>query len=351
VKEIGKFITNIRTLGSDLTTTFENNMESQLQLQEIRKAQRELNDAFSFRRSINVDPTEAFATNAASPRVSTDGSGAPLVMEEEGATMATTTTAVAAATTASDTANPPRRKKVLRRRRVTPAMEEESSPSKAATTATTAGSTTTAATSSSSNWSPSTTAPSTTTEPVSRNIPDLEMPQDPFVTDSPYSTSSTRFTGPQTTTTASRTTFTQQEPEYTAAEIAEIEREFAQYTSLASPPSSYTTGGTLTPEQSRFQQQLSGTWNQQVMGQPASTWMNNDTKDAALSPLAKVMEMLALLEEEKVAASQRLEDEFQQRAAMDEEYYRKQRALLEDAVAQIQPTTTSSSSSNSSTRI
>ena len=48
VKEIGKFIQNIRTMGTDLTTTFENNMESQLQLEELRKAQRELNDAFSF---------------------------------------------------------------------------------------------------------------------------------------------------------------------------------------------------------------------------------------------------------------------------------------------------------------
>ena len=55
VKQIGAFIQNIRTLGNDLSTTFESNMESTLQLEEIRKAQRELNDAFSFRRTINVD--------------------------------------------------------------------------------------------------------------------------------------------------------------------------------------------------------------------------------------------------------------------------------------------------------
>ena len=69
VKEIGKFVQNIRTLGTDLTTTFESNMESQLQLEELRKAQRELNDAFSFRRSINTDETsDAFSTTATTPR-------------------------------------------------------------------------------------------------------------------------------------------------------------------------------------------------------------------------------------------------------------------------------------------
>ena len=44
-------------------------MESQLQLEELRKAQRELNDAFSFRRSINTDETgDAFSTTATTPR-------------------------------------------------------------------------------------------------------------------------------------------------------------------------------------------------------------------------------------------------------------------------------------------
>jgi Sec-independent protein translocase protein TatA len=63
VKEIGKFIQNFRTLGAEATKTFENTMETQLELEDLRKAQRELNDAFSFRRSINVDQDgeEAFA--------------------------------------------------------------------------------------------------------------------------------------------------------------------------------------------------------------------------------------------------------------------------------------------------
>lgn len=65
VKEIGKFIQNFRTLGADLTKTVETNLESQLEIEEIRKAQRELTDAFSFRRTINVDDEEeAFSTKA-----------------------------------------------------------------------------------------------------------------------------------------------------------------------------------------------------------------------------------------------------------------------------------------------
>ena len=73
VKEVGKFIQNVRTLGNDATKAFESNMESQLELQELRNAQRELNDAFSFRRSINVDAeSEAFSTNAQSPRPQDD---------------------------------------------------------------------------------------------------------------------------------------------------------------------------------------------------------------------------------------------------------------------------------------
>jgi Sec-independent protein translocase protein TatA len=60
-KEIGKFVQNFRTLGAEATKSFESTMENQLELTELRKAQRELNDAFSFRRSINTNEVgEAF---------------------------------------------------------------------------------------------------------------------------------------------------------------------------------------------------------------------------------------------------------------------------------------------------
>jgi len=55
VKEIGKFIQNFRTLGAEAAKSFEGTMENQLELTELRKAQSELNDAFSFRRSINTN--------------------------------------------------------------------------------------------------------------------------------------------------------------------------------------------------------------------------------------------------------------------------------------------------------
>ena len=54
VKEIGKFIQNIRTLGTEAAKSFEGTMEDQLELKELRKAQSELNEAFGFRRSINT---------------------------------------------------------------------------------------------------------------------------------------------------------------------------------------------------------------------------------------------------------------------------------------------------------
>ena len=64
-KEIGKALQNFRSLSTEASKQFETSMEDQLDLQELRKAQRELDDAFNFRRSINTDETaEAFDTAA-----------------------------------------------------------------------------------------------------------------------------------------------------------------------------------------------------------------------------------------------------------------------------------------------
>ena len=58
-------------------------MEGQLQVEEIRKAQRDLNDAFSFRRSINVDQEEeAFTTTVLSEKVGTEVGAEPIVKSE-----------------------------------------------------------------------------------------------------------------------------------------------------------------------------------------------------------------------------------------------------------------------------
>jgi len=54
-KEVGKLFNSAKTLATQATSTFESSMEDQLNIQEIRKAQQDLTDAFSFRRSINYD--------------------------------------------------------------------------------------------------------------------------------------------------------------------------------------------------------------------------------------------------------------------------------------------------------
>ena len=80
-----------------------------------------------------------------------------------------------------------------------------------------------------------------------------------------------------------------------------------------------------TAAQSRFQQQLSGNWNDQVLA-----------AGEKLEPMAVVMDKIALLEREKQAAITRLEEEFAQRTELEEKYYQEQRQLLEETAAQVQ---------------
>jgi ribosomal protein L12E/L44/L45/RPP1/RPP2 len=306
-KEIGKFIQNIQTLGSDLSTTLETNMESQLQLEDLRKAQRELTDAFSFRRSINVDDTEAFATTVATPRV-----GKSIGDVEEVASEVAAAGAAGAATAAAGGAGAPKKKKKYRRRKVVkeePVEEEEES--------------------------------SDDIPDYSGEIPDLDMnsafpdlPADPVTSEAPSSVGSSSGSS-----------------ELTPEEEAVMEQEFEKYTMTDPNPMSEWYDNTMattakndndsvsaveeTPiaspdestaeAQSRFQQQMSGTWNDNVLA-------NQDK----LSPLASVMELLAVLEQEKNEADKQMEEEFRQRAELKEVYYKKQRSVLEKAATQIQ---------------
>ena len=75
----------------------------------------------------------------------------------------------------------------------------------------------------------------------------------------------------------------------------------------------------------RFAAQLSGNWNGQIL-----------EKGDELSPLANIMERLALLEDEKQAADERLQEEFRLREENEERFYREKRKLLEEAAAQVQ---------------
>jgi len=275
-KQIGKFIQNARTFSTDLTTTFESNMESQLQLEELRKAQRELNDAFNFRRSINVDEdADAFATNVNSPREGLREGIDPAEAaagEEAGAAAAAGAAAVAAGGTT--------KKKKIRRRIKKRALVEED-------------------------------------VPIEANVPDLEMPSPPVAAASSIDQEQ------------------KAEETYTAEELQQINSEFEQYvgtsTEEGASPSWATAdddgaeAAAAQQQTARFQQQMSGNWNEQILA--------NEEK---LEPLARVMEKLALLEEEKAAATRRLEEEYAKRAELEETYYRRQREVLEAAAAEVQ---------------
>lgn len=261
-KEIGKGIQNFRTLSSDVTKTFENNMESQLQLEELRKAQRELNDAFSFRRSINVDEqAEAFATTPEMSSVNTS-------TEEKDTTAET-----------SDAA--PKRKKKRRRIKKKKTVPEEEANG------------------------------TTATAPASESVPDLEMP-------APWDVEPDD----------------EEERRRTEAELQLREERMERLKSGTQgeppvdefgAPTDMFMGETPAQEQERFAQQMSDTWNAQIMA-----------NEEQLEPLAKVMERLAILEEEKNAANARLEEEFRLRTELEEKFYREKRAILEEAAAEVQ---------------
>ena len=283
VKEIGKFVNNIRTLGTQASAQFETTMESQLELNEIRKAQRELNDAFSFRRSINVeDQGDPFSTEP--------GPQEPVVE----APVAAAAAATAGAATAEGEAPPKPKKKRRRVKKKQPVPEPtvsmESSPS------------------------------------ITGNIPDLDMsdafPDPPKATASPTA---------KATKGEKDDWFSDDLP--SASDMAKEDLDWLSGDDSDSDSKSTATTPTLAKtdpaavaqEQNRFQQQMSSSWNQKVM----------DNEDQ-LAPLALIMERLAILEDEKAAADRRLEDEFRERFQLEEDYYQKKREVLEESAAKVQ---------------
>jgi len=259
-KEIGKGIQNFRTLSSDVTKTFENNMESQLQLEELRKAQRELNDAFSFRRSINVDEeAEAFATTPDMNATATEP--APV-------------TATATTSTESDAPKRKKKRRKVKKKKAEPELAEANG------SAASGGS-----------------------------VPDLEMP-------APWDVEPD-----------------EEERRRTEEELKLREERMERLKSgtqgspavdeFGAPTVEF--GETTAQEQDRFAQQMSDSWNAQIMA-----------NEEQLEPLAKVMERLAILEEEKQAADARLEEEFRLRTELEEKFYQEKRAILEEAAAEVQ---------------
>jgi Sec-independent protein translocase protein TatA len=289
VKEIGKFIQNFRTLGAEASKSFESSMENQLELDELRKAQTELNSAFGFRRSINVDQTADAFTSVPS--------------SEDANVAAATATALGSSDSSSDEPGAEGKKKKRKRRRVKKkkAVVEE--------------------------------------EPMmsgSGEIPDLDMSaafRDEITQEiqkaSTASSSSTitspsestlrqermdRLTNGQPTAPSSETN-----PDWFSASESDIASEVMgqqnQEQEITQP---------TVADNNRFASQLSGDWNQQILD-----------KGDELSPIGNIMDQIALLEDERNAATKRLEEEFRMRAEIDENFYREKREVLEVAAAEI----------------
>ena len=321
-KEVGKFVQNVQSFATEATNTLETSMEDQLQLEEIRKAQRELNDAFSFRRTINVDrESEAFSTDVLSPRVGqeyeppTTSASEAVAVAAEGA--AGVSAAAASTTTAAAVA--PKKKKRMRRikKKIPPVVADEDIE-------------------------------------LANDIPSLlEMPDD---VDNEYEAAGKRMME------SLKNLSDDEDDEKSDADAdwaARIERrdekrdaeddeksdadaeDWAAQTRkerrerLEQSTSSAATEEFDMSEQTRFQQQLSETWNDQIV--------ENTDK---LEPLAQVMDRLALLEEEKNAADKRLKEEFKSREENEENFYIEKRKLLEQAAAEIQVSAYSSDVSN-----
>ena len=279
-KEIGKFVQNFRTLGTEATKSFESTMENQLELQELRKAQAELNNAFNFRRSINVDQeSDAF-------------SEIPPISAPEGAA---TATATAAAAVDDGT-------KKKKRRRVKKKRVEEVPPA------------------------------------YSGDIPDLDMSaafQDEFKEQMGISSAAPKVEETETEMAARlRRERMDRLKEAEARAEASGQKEKSPegsdwYSASEADIASEVLAQQPSPEEAaaanaRFQAQLSGKWNENVID-----------NEEELSPLGNIMERLSILEEERAATNRRLDEEFARRAEIEEKFYREKREILEVAASEV----------------
>ena len=260
-------------------------MENQLELQELRKAQSELNNAFNFRRSINVDAESEIS------------------LEE------TAVDAAVATATATATVDAPKKKK--KRRRVKKKAPVE--------------------------------------EPMmgTGEIPDLDMStafEDEFKKGMGVDSTSAPTAPIEETEAEMKARIRKERMERLEAAQARSEAREAEEAQAAaaaandgydwataseSDIASEVLAQQQSPDeaaaaQSRFQAQMSGQWNDQVMA-----------NEESLSPLAIVMQKIAVLEEEKIAANMRLDEEFARRMELEEKFYEEKRALLEQAAAGI----------------
>ena len=281
VKEIGKFVQNFRSLSTEASKQFESTMENQLELTELRKAQTELNNAFSFRRSINTDEAvdaftenELFTEKAAAAAAATASGAAAAEGEVEGATTVK------------------KKKRLVRRKKKKVVVEEE---------------------------------PAVVEEELSNldreiamEYPDLDMLDEPPSADVQSKINEEDKLRAERMERLSGGSTTAQEPDWFTASEEEIASEVLNTTPKDPALEAY--------EKNRFQSQLTAEdWNAQIMA--------NEDK---LSPLAMVMQRLAILEEEKNAADRRLEEEYERRMDNEDKFYLEKRRVLEEAIEDIQ---------------
>jgi hypothetical protein len=279
VKDIGKFITNIRTVGAEATASFEGAMENQLALNEIRKAQLELTDAFSFRRSINNAEMELQKQQQS---------------DRSNDFVASANTAVSTTEPAEANSNmevPKKRKRRRVKRQVSAVEDMETMES---------------------GYPLMESSKIMTEETMEESPEERKMRQE-------------RLAKLEASLEESDRLWEKRIQEMEEEDESKLEGEFKGL------KNSFVTSPQQQPS-SRFLSQLSPEWNQSVM--------SNEDK---LQPLAKIMEQLALLEEEREATLKRLEEEFRRKNETETLFYEKKRDLLKSAASEIQQHFTTSS--------
>ena len=291
VKEIGKFVQNFRSLSTEATKSFESTMENQLELTELRKAQAELNDAFSFRRSINTDEmADAFEGNSFSEKAA----------EAEAAAAAATATATVASATASEEGTTKKKRRLVRRKKKKVVEEDDEE-------------------------EPVQEEQLDLDRQIAMEYPDLDLLEEETASpevaakiseeDKLRAERMERLSGGSSGDSSDT-------PDWFTASEEEIASKILDDT----PTPTSVDPALEAYEKNRFQSQLSAEdWNAQIMA--------NEDK---LSPLSMVMQRLAILEEEKNAADRRLEEEYERRMANEDKYYLEKRRVLEDAIEDIQ---------------
>lgn len=287
-----------RSVAAETTATFENTMEDQLQMKEMQSAARELNDAFSFRRSINYDLKEE----------------ADILKEVTGdeANVVAAATAVASEEAVSTIKN---RKKRRKKKKATPPPVEEIPQELEMPTG--------------DDWfNPESvmTADSLENDDVSRKsrMSRLQQSASNANIDGGSESQNEEFVLPEFSETSEKAA--------TDAAVAKFNSQRDQLENI--DPQSMTENGFDTAKydaveeanaQARFAAQLSQDWNNSILD-------NSET----LEPLGKIMERLAILEEERAATEKRLEEEFRLRTDLEERFYKEKRQILEEGAAEIQ---------------